>query len=198
MKLNRFFFALMFFLIAGIIFAGPFGLDMGMSLDQIRNITGENPVLYQDDFLQDDFYEINPPNGHDMFESYLVQVSPTYGVVWIRAIGKEITTNGHGTQLKSAFDNLAASIERTSGKYEKRDMLMPGCMSNEPEDFVMEIAKKERMLMAIWEKEIGSTLPADTLLIFLTVSASSSSEGHVVLEYHSPNKKLADDEKQAA
>ncbi len=192
MKLNKLFFAVVFFFIAGIIFAGPFGLDMGMSLEQLRSLTGENPEL-----IRGDFYEINPPNGHDMFESYLVQVSPKYGVVMIKAIGKDITTNGHGTQLKSAFNNLVASIERTYGKYEKIDYLLRGSIWDEPEDFMMGIVREDRYLLASWGNEAGSTLPADISLIGVVVSASSSSKGWINLEYYSPNKELADNEKQA-
>ncbi len=193
MKLNKLFFAVVFFLIAGIIFAGPFGLDMGMSLDQLRSLTGEDPELFQDDR-----YEVNPPNAHDMFEAYIVQVSPKYGVVWIKAIGKDITTNGHGTQLKRAFDNLVASIERTYGNYDKTDYLMRGSIWNEPEDFMMGIVKQDRYLGVRWLEEAGSNLPADISSIYMTAEASSSSEGHIILEYYSPNKELADNEKQAA
>jgi hypothetical protein len=186
------FFVLFYFLIIGITFAGPFGLDMGMTLDQVRNKTGKSPEL-----VQDDLYRVDPPNKNDMFESYIVQISQKYGIVWIKAIGKDITTNGHGTMLKSAFNNLVASIERTYGKYKKTDLLMRGSIWDEPEDFMMGLVKKDRYLMAGWDKDSGANLPNDISSIGVMASASSSSKGYVVLEYYSPNGDLADAEKKA-
>ena len=99
MNMKKFFacFILLSFFVGGIAFAGPFGLDMGMSLDQVKNKTGKNPEL-----VQDDLYRVDPPNKNDMFESYIVQISPEYGIVWIKAVGKDITTNGYGIQC---FEN---------------------------------------------------------------------------------------------
>jgi hypothetical protein len=183
---------LFYFLIIGIAFAGPFGLDMGMTFDQVRDKTGNSPEL-----TREDLYRVDPPNKHDMFESYFVQISPKYGIVWIRAIGKDIATNGHGTMLKSAFNDLVASIERTYGKYTKTDVLLPGSIWDEPEDFMIGLLRKDRYLMAGWNKDSGASLPNDISTIGVMISASSRSEGYVVLEYYSPNKDLVDAEKKA-
>ncbi len=171
--------------------SGPFGLSMGMTLDQIKNKTGKNPEL-----VQDDFYSVTPPNTHDMFKSYIVQISPTYGVVWITAIGKDITTNGYGTQLKTAFDNLVSSIERTYGKYKRIDFLLSGSIWDEPNDFMMGLAKQERYLIAIWEKEHDSTLPDDIKSIGVIATATSSSKGYISIEYYSPNEEKVAAEKK--
>lgn len=171
--------------------SGPFGLSMGMTLDQIKDKTGKNPEL-----VKDDFYKVTPPNTHDMFDSYIVQVSPIYGVVWIKAIGKDITTNGHGTQLKTAFENLVSSIERTYGKYEKTNFLLSGSIWDEPNDFMMGLMKKERYLIACWEKKHGSTLPDDIRLIGVSAKARSSSSGYISLEYYSPNEDKVTEEKK--
>jgi hypothetical protein len=185
-------FALFSFLISGIVFAGPFGLDMGMTLDQVKNKTSKDPEL-----LRDDLYKVDPPNKNDMFESYVVQISPNYGIVWIKAIGKGITTNGYGIQLQTAFENLVSSIERTYGKYKKTDFLIRGSIWDDPNDFMMGLLRKERYLMAGWDKESGSTLPNDIVSIGVIATASSSSMGYLSLEYYSPNEKKATDEKTA-
>jgi len=173
------------------VFSGPFGLDMGMTLDQLRILTGKVPVL-----LQDDLYSVDPPNKNDMFESYLVQVSPKYGVVWIKAVGKDITTNGHGIALRNAFNNLVSGIERNYGKYDLTDFLTRGSIWNEPQDWMMAIVRRERYLIASWERTYGSNLPDDILSIGVMVSAQSSSRGYVILEYYSPNEKLHEEEKK--
>ena len=172
--------------------SGPFGLNMGMTLAQVKSVTGKNPEL-----VRDDLYEVTPPNPHDMFESYIVQISPKYGVVWIKAIGKDITTNGHGTQLTTAFDNLVSSIERTYGEYKRTDFLSRGSIWNEPNDFMMGLLKKDRYLMAAWENEYGSTLPDNLKSIGVIATAISSTEGYISLEYSSQDEEKVDAEKKA-
>jgi hypothetical protein len=189
---RRILFLLFSFLASGIAFAGPFGLDMGMTIDQIKNKTGKIPEL-----VQDDLYRVDPPNKNDMFEAYIVQISPKYGIVWIKAIGKDITTNGYGIQLKSAFDSLVSSIEKTYGKYKKTDFLMSSSIWKDPDDFMMGLLRKDRYLMASWNKESDSTLPNDIVTIAVAATASSSSKGYISLEYYSPSKELADAEKKA-
>ena len=194
MKINKYFifFILLSFLITGIVFAGPFGLDMGMTLDQVKTKTGKNPEL-----VQDDLYRVDPPNKNDMFESYIVQISPKYGIVWIKAVGKDITTNGYGIQLKTAFDNLVSGIERSYGKYDKTDFLLRGSIWNDPEDFMMGLLRKDRYLMANWELKYGSTLPNDIISIGVIATASSSTKGYISLEYYSPDEKKVADEKKS-
>lgn len=172
--------------------SGPFGLSMGMTLEQIINKTGKNPEL-----VNNDLYRVKPPKTHDMFESYIVQISPTFGVVWIKAIGKDIVTNGNGTQLKVAFNDLVSSIEKTYGKYDRVDYLSSGSIWDEPEDFMIGLAKQDRYLMAGWEKKYGSTLPDDITTIGVTATANSSSEGYISLEYYSPNEEKVAAEKKA-
>jgi hypothetical protein len=175
------------------IFSGPFGLDMGMTLDQIKSKTGKSPEL-----IQDDLYRVVPPNTNNLFESYTVQVHSRYGIYSIRAIGKGITTTGYGRDVKNTFDNLIASIEKTYGKYKKYDFLESRSIWDEPDDFMMGLVKKERYLSAFWDKEEGSTLPNDISEISVVAYGQSSSKGYVILSYNSPNRKIIDEEKKAA
>ena len=65
--------------------AGPFGLNMGMSLKEI----GGKPKK-----IANGKYEIvDIPKPHSAFESYIVQVSPKSGLCWIKAISKDIATS---------------------------------------------------------------------------------------------------------
>lgn len=175
------------------VFAGPFGLDMGMTLAQIQQKTGKVPVL-----SQDDLYEIVPPNANNLFESYMVRVHPKYGIYSIRAIGKDITTTGYGYEVKSTFNDLVASIGKSYGKYKKFDYLQARSIWDEPNDFMMGLVRKERTLAAFWDKEEQSTLPNDISEISVAAYGLSSSKGYIVLIYNSPNKVIIDAEKKAS
>ena len=173
-------------------FCGPFGLDMGMSLARVRQVSKTAP-----ENNGDDIYQVTPPNTNDMFESYVVRIHPTYGVYLIIGVGKDISTNGYGIELKTAFNSLIGSIERTYGKYKKTDYLLPRSIWNDPDDFMMGLIKSERFLYAIWETKEGSNLPNDIETIGVSASALSTSKGYLNIEYYSPNYEKVKAEKQA-
>lgn len=176
------------------VFAGPFGIEMGMSLQEVTKICKSTPEV-----VKDDIYSIAPPKTNDLFEKYIVGIDPNYGVYWIKAIGKDISTTGYGTAVKSTFNDLVSSIEGTYGKYEKIDYLEYGSLWDEPRDFMMGLAKGERTLIAYWKKSSYATLPSNIESIYVGVNALSSSTGYLSLEYYSDNYekvKAAKKEKQ--
>ena len=68
------------FITAGL-HAGPFGLEMGMTIDEIdADATELSPGLYQLPKV---------PKPHSAFEAYIVKIGPKSGLCWIKAIGKE-------------------------------------------------------------------------------------------------------------
>ena len=172
---------------------GPFGLRMGMTLDQVKNLTGKNPEM-----LEDNVYKVIPPDTHNMFIEYRVRISPTYGIVWIYAESKEIETDDDGTQLKNAFNDLVSSIERTYGKYIRIDRIKnEDYSSDEPEDFMFDLFLEDRELQAYWTKTIDSTLPNDIALISLDAHALPVPVGYITLQYLSPNHDIAAAEDKA-
>jgi hypothetical protein len=166
---------------------------MGMTLAQVKSQTGSEPKL-----VQDDLYEVDPPNKNNLFESYVVRIHNTYGVYMIKAIGKNIETNGYGIGVKTAFDQLLASIERTYGKYKKTDELLRGSIWNDPDDWMMALRRNERFLFASWDREIGSTLSPDLKSIAIAAAALSSSRGYVSLDYYSINYDTVNEEKKTS
>ncbi|MDR2887915.1 MAG: hypothetical protein LBV26_07955 [Bacteroidales bacterium] len=163
------------------VLAGPFGIDMGMSLAQVKAVSKTEPV-----HVQDDVYEITPPKTNDMFETYYVRIDPEYGVYWLKAIGKDVNTNNYGHELISVFNSLAESIEKTYGNYEKIDRREVG-LGNIPDFFMKALEDGARTLGALWQKEYGSTLPDEIETIAITVEALSEDLGYVALEYSFSN-----------
>jgi hypothetical protein len=169
--------------------SGPFGLRMGMTFDQVKEVTGKQPEL-----IQDYKYIVTPPKEHNMFETYLVQISPTYGVVFIKAVSKDITASSYGTELMSDFDDIVSSIARTYGEYDMTNLLLPGSIWDEPRDFMMSLQKKERFIIANWDREYDSTLPDDIKSIYVSANALTGSKGYIALEYYSHNQEKAEAE----
>jgi len=129
-------------------FAGPFGIEMGMSLTQVKAVCKMSPK-----HIQDNVYEIIPPKTNDMFETYYVRIDPDYGVYWLKAIGKELYTNGYGDRLKSTFESLVESIRKTYGKESYiKDELKEGSIWGDSKDFMYALKQGDRDLYAMWSK----------------------------------------------
>ena len=97
-------------------FAGPFGINMGMKINEVTEVCKTNPK-----HLEGNLYEISPFKTNDMFENYYVRIDPEYGVYWLKAIGKTIYTNDYGENLKASFENLVKSIRKTYGEESYRN-----------------------------------------------------------------------------
>jgi hypothetical protein len=173
-------------------FGGPFGIDFGMALEQVEQISKTKP-----ENIGDDWYIITPPNTHEQFEIYLIQIHPTYGVYFIKAIGRDIRTNGHGTELISLFNNLVSNIERTYGNYLRRDLLNPESIFTESQYFMFTLSRGDRELIVFWDREEGSRMPDDMLAIIMYAEARISSIGYIIIEYYSINYKKIEEEQSS-
>jgi hypothetical protein len=173
-------------------FAGPFGLDMGMTLEQLTAVCGSAPVS-----VGTNLYKVTPAKPHQAFETYVVQISPTYGVFFIKAIGKRVNTSVYGTELKSAFTQLVTSLENTYGTAKTYDFLRPGSIWDEPNDWMMALRKQERFLAAYWEEKTDGLYQGDILNLGVMVDAISTETGVIFLEYYSKDSVAAEAEAKA-
>jgi hypothetical protein len=169
--------------------AGPFGLEMGMSL---KEIGGKAEKV-----AHGKYNLTNVPKPHSAFEFYVVQVAPKGGLCWIKAIGKDIRTSSYGLELKSAFSDMEEKLEKSYGKHKKMDNLLQGSIWDEPNDWMMGLIKKERILAAIWEESEGSNLPADLKQIGLIASPSARDKGYISIEYSFTNMDTCEAELDA-
>ncbi|MCM1531723.1 MAG: hypothetical protein NC048_04190 [Bacteroides sp.] len=141
--------ALMIFLSLPAI-AGPFGIDMGMSLSEVKQVCRTVPV-----WIKDDVYEIVPPNTNNQFETYYVRIDSDYGVYWLKAIGQNVYTNKYGEELKSVFDRLVESIKRTYGDRDlyQFNSVKENSFWKKDKDFMYSLMNGDRTLEALWTKE---------------------------------------------
>jgi len=191
-RIVRLFVLLAFFVIGIPAFAGPFGLDMGMTLEQVTAVCETAPVS-----VGNNLYKVTPPKPHQAFETYIVQISLKYGVFFIKAIGKRLNTSVYGTELKSAFTQLVTSLEKTYGSAKTYDFLRPGSIWDEPNDWMMALRKQERFLAAYWEEKPEGLYQGDILNLGVMVDAVSTETGLFFLEYYSKDSAAAEEEAKA-
>lgn len=163
--------------------SGPFGLKMGMSLEQISN---------EYELLSHGIYRlISVPKPHSEFESYIVRVSPTHGLYWIKAIGKTIVTSSHGIELRLTFDRMIEKLQVSYGEVSIKDFLLPGSIWGDSNDFMMGLIQKERNLYALWDKTNLSD-KNDLMTLFLGANAVDRNSGYIALEYSFNNESVAE------
>jgi len=177
--------------IAGLFFAtsviaGPFGLEMGMTL---KDIGGKPQKLSPGHYL---FSSV--PKPHSAFESYVIELAPKAGLCWIKAVGKDIQTAPNGFELKARFQEMEQKLEKIYGKHQEIDSLMSGSTWTDSQYFTMGLLQKERVLGASWDAEHESTLTDNLASVTLYVSATSRHKGYISIEYGFVNEKTCDAE----
>jgi len=171
-------------------FCQPFGIEFGMSLDRVRQVSRTTPQN-----VETDWYRITPPNTHELFEEYYVQIHPTYGVYHIRAVSRTIVTNRHGAELIAQFDNIARMLERTYGNYLRRNRLNPESIFTDSQYFMYTLQNGDRELIAFWDREEGSRMPDNMADIVLSAEVTRLGlNGYLILAYYSINADRIEEE----
>ncbi|MBB3103742.1 hypothetical protein [Azomonas macrocytogenes] len=167
--------------------AGPFGLSMGMKLEDV-GIAPEKTIS------NGKYKFISVPNPHSSFDGYILKFSPTKGLCWIKAIGKDVDTSVYGYELRSAFNDMKGKLEKAYGPTITTDKLLYGSIWKEPNEFMMSLIKSERLLFSIWDKKAKSKLSDNIDSIGLFVGALSRNKGYSSVEYSFSNEAECDKE----
>jgi hypothetical protein len=166
--------------------AGPFGLERGMTLQQVGKAEKIGPGMYE---------VATVPKPHSAFESYIVQIGPTTGVCWIKAIGKTVQTGAYGTQLQTDFHGMKERLAGIYGVARVSDTLSEGSIWNEPRDWMMGLLKKERRLAALWSTDRNTAFPkAEFKTIGLFAVAIDDEQGFLTVEYAFSNEDACEAE----
>ena len=182
------------------VFAGPFGLEMGMNLDDITKACGGIRPEKSDKY--DDRYWISPTKSHPDFEHYLVFVDNNKGLYCIRAISTEINTTQYGTELKNFFYEMTERLSKTYGKPQIFDEINKSVSDflKKDEWWMSTLKDGSRTLEAVWEQGAGKiTMSKDLDYVDLHANTRKYSldKGYLILEYGFRNfeeiKKSQDD-----
>ena len=121
-----------------------FGLKKGMSLEQVRALGFGKLVHHKDDT----YYVLNPNKPKDFYIASFI-IDDHDGLLKASFMMK-VSTNKYGDELKRKYRELRDILKKKYGrnKYggEEYDYLKAGSIWNRPEDFVMGLAKHERIL----------------------------------------------------
>lgn len=178
------------------IYAAPFGLKMGMSIDKIAELCEESPV-----FIENDTYLIFPVKKHPVFTNYVVYVNNKTGLYQIRAFSDYITCNNYGTEIQNAFNIVKDRISKTYGTpkiINKIDSNLSEYMKQDKWWF-NNLKNGAQQLSAIWGEK---TILTDDLVTVVLDCVTNDEPLHwedavLVLYYYFKNTELVEDEQDS-
>ena len=177
------------------IFASPFGLKMGMTLEEVTAACGgKRPERIEND----DRYIITPEKSHSTFEFYLAWINAEHGLYRIRGVSEEIETDDYGKNIQNAFYNFEHRLEAIYGTPEITDRIIDKeSYYKEDKYWSYSLRHGARELSAVWSEIIkGSKMKDDVIYVNLHVEAvnSYSDEFYLFLDYVFSNTFAVEDQ----
>ena len=189
MKAKKIVCLLLVALAAVLVFSGPFGLEMGMTLEEVTAACGgKEPVD-----LGGGRYLVQPQKAHPSFQEYVVYVSQTEGLYALTASTKEILSDEEGTTLQKRFHTLVSSVSKTYGECRLIDEIAEGSKLTDDIYWIHTLRTGERKLEAWWLGADGSALSDDVQNIYLAVKSTSYLKARIALRYRFANFDKAKD-----
>lgn len=125
---------------------GPFGFDIGMSYEDIKEACGGN----EPEHIGDDRYYVKPKKTHPQFEKYIVWISDSVGLYYIKANSPTINTSGYGTEIKSQFNELLRTLEKKYGNFKITDTVKSDYSWTEEKYWMRSLKDGARKYRADW------------------------------------------------
>ena len=165
--------------------SGPFGLEIGMQLNQLAEYNLKD--------AGDHFYTTTRlPKSHSSFMVYGLVIHPDTGLCQIRAASKKIETSAYGIELRAKFEQIAGQLSKSYGEANIKDFLRHGSIWDDAKDFMMGMRQGERILQASWGNKKGPEIKDGIFEILLIADADSSDEGSLILQYRFANSERCD------
>ena len=180
--MKRIFISLLYVFFPIMIFAAPFGLKMGMSIEEIAEQCEEEPA-----FVNDGVYLIRPVKSHPVFDYYAVYINEKTGLYQIRAISAPIASNKFGTELKNSFNNVKERIAKTYGKPKVNDRYKNTADTYYQKDeyWFYSLREGSRELSAVWGYNSSLADNLDTVALECSVTSGFyEGTGQLILYYY--------------
>lgn len=173
-----------------LLFSAPFGLSMGMTLDDLaETCDGAEPI-----HIEDDCYYVFPVKKHPLFKHYVAFVDDDEGLYLIRAVSDDISTNRYGTEIQNTFAEIKERVSKTYGRPRIIDEIESDCVFKDAEYWVYSLADGARAYAAIWESSAKNELKDDLTEVSIYASAKNYPQtGWIILEYKFNNMQAVQD-----
>lgn len=157
--------------------AGPFGLEMGMSLEEMQSKMpleqGANEYSYK---------TLNVPISNSQFQSYRLFTTPKTGLCKVVAWTGIIPSDSFGTNIIRDFDSIYDSMTSKYGKGDVYKHLLRTSKFTSPNEWVMSLLNKDRVQAVLW-KFHNTIAPDNISSIVLEAHAISPQTAAISLSY---------------
>ena len=179
------------------VFAGPFGLEMGMTKAEVEKVLGKSLNVKES---KDYSYIVGEPSNvvedsfsHD-FRVSLVNIHEEYGLVRIVAT-MVFKANVYGTRLKREYNETKDILTEKYGEGESVEFLREGSIWNRQSDFMTSLSKEERIHGTLWEFFDGDI--SNLALNIGAVKYGSEWIGLVKIDYEGMGMRMIEKENKA-
>lgn len=142
-------------------------------------------------------YAVSAPKPHPVFDTYVVQATPSVGIAWIKASAPIKQIDAFGNALRADVDRIALQLANKYGGGRKTDFLFSGALWNEPQYWMNALEDGQRVYSYVWERKANATLPEDLETVYVGAAAYGSGTGAVTVEYASIRMAEAEREIEA-
>jgi len=146
--MKKLFLSIYFSLFSFLTFAGPFGLNMGMTYSEISEAcNGKSPLRIEND----DRYYIFPEKNHSSFKTYIAWIDDEHGLYRIRGISEPVNTDMYGKEIQNIFYDFVYRLEAIYGKAKIKDTLVDNdSLYSGTRNWSYSLREGARELCAIW------------------------------------------------
>ena len=169
-------------MISAMLFAGPFGMEFGWSLEEL-----EASGIYAEEFMPQGTttsYLVMPENSHPLLMLYTVFIDDEYGLFQIRAISQPLYEE---YQIRIFYDDLKAQLTTAYGEPDTEyDEIANDSEWQGSNSFISSILYGDRKLSTTWRPDPSNGGPAVVALGILPVDESTA---FMILIYGSSNSE---------
>jgi len=164
--------------------SAPFGIELFSNLDDLERLSDLGQAKY----------EVTATSPHPLFATYIVQATPSQGVVWIKANSAPKLVDAYGNALRGEVDRVAQQLANRYGPGRKSDILFSGALWDAPQYWMNALEDQTRVYGYLWDIKNGAKLPDDLETVYVGAAAYGGGEGAVTVEYASTRMAAAEDE----
>ena len=180
--MKKTFLIILFMMISAMLFAGPFGMEFGWSLEEL-----EASGIYAEELMPQGTttsYLTVPENPHPLLILYTVFIDDEYGLFQIRAISQPLYEE---YQIRLLYDDLKAQLTTAYGEPDTEyDEILDDSEWQGSDSFIRSILYGDRKLSTTWRPAPSDGGPA---VVALGILPADESTAFMILIYGSSNSK---------
>lgn len=164
--------------------AGPFGLEQGMSLQQLIKIAQVQEIS------KSVFLVKSLPMGSAEVDKYVLLIAPNVGLCKVTAMTKPITTDSSGSELKAEFTSYVNILAEKYGPVTKKmNFLHANTIWKDAKYWMRSLQQEEREMSYYWISGSNNKLADSIEAIDLSANAASQTLGYLTVAYEFKNMK---------